>query len=433
MFEGIKSFFRKESATGRVIFYGQNQAKWSKRDYETFSEEGYQKNVVAYQAINKIAQAVADIDWVLKSNTDESIESPLLELINNPNPLQSREEFLQAVVGFYKISGNSYIERVVASGQAKELYALRPDRMTVIPSNTGFPSGYKYKVGMESITWQADNGVSDIRHLKTFHPTDDWYGLAPIEAGAYGIDQHNEASKWLMSLLQNGGAPSGALKVDKETELTDDQYHRLKSDIDEKYTGAKNAGRPLLLEGGMDWQQMGLSPQNMSIIETKYSSARDISLALGVPPLLLNIQGDSTYSNYSEARLAFYEETVIPLAKHIVSEFNSWFKDELQGNKFDLDIDTIPAIVDKRMQLWSMVDQSSDLTINEKREIKGYEPVDGGDDIYITASLIPINLALEEPEQDPEQAGAEAYGEAEEAEDADELDDEGMADSDDSA
>jgi len=322
-------------------------------------------------------------------------------------------------VGYFRISGNSYLERVVVGKQPRELYALRPDRMQIKPSATGFPAGYKFSVGSSSVDFDADprTGQSDIRHIKSFNPLDDWYGMSPLMAGAYAVDQHNESMQWMQSLLQNGAAPSGAMELG-EGSLTNDQFNRLKAEIDEKYTGSTNAGRPMLLEGGLKWTQMGLSPVDAAIIETKYSAARDVSLALGVPPLLLNIPGDSTYSNYREARLAFYEETVIPLAEYIRDELNAWLSPLFSGVTLDIDLDKIPAIAEKRQELWAMADASSDLTINERRMMKGYDKLPaGGDEILVSSSMIPLSMAVEPitlpPEEQPlssDEAKALAYG-----------------------
>ena len=399
MLERIKSWFsaQKESATGRAVYLNSKQsAKWSPRNFKAFADEGYSKNVVAYQAINKTADAVASIPFVLYRGEREVTDHPLLSLLRRPNPMQSGQEFMRAHVGFYRISGNAYMERVVANGVPRELYTLRPDRVQVVPSETGFPRGYVYKAGQHSVAFDADplTAESDIRHLKAFNPLDDWYGLSPIEAGAYAVDQHNEAMQWMQSLLQNSAMPSGALEMEAGVDLGDDAFNRLKAEIDEQYSGSKNAGRPMLLEGGLKWTQMGLSPDDMQVIESKYSSARDVSLALGVPPLLLNIPGDSTYNNYKEARLAFYEETAIPLAQMICDELNVWLV-PMFGSEYrlHLDLDKIPAIAEKRMELWAMADSSDDLTINERREIKGYEPINGGDQVFMPSSLLPLDMA----------------------------------------
>lgn len=385
----------KQSATGAAIVVNPGQAAWSNRDYRAFADEGYRRNVVAYQAINKIADAIASVQWMVFKGDQELSEHPLLELLGNPNPLQSGPQYMRAKVGFLLIAGNGYEERVSISGSVREMYQLRPDRMTIMPGPSGFPSAYTYTVGGKKINFLLDDmGAGDVRHLRMFNPIDDWYGMSPIEAGSYAIDQHNLSMTWMQALLQNSARPSGALVSTSDDPMTDEQFNRLKTQMEDQYQGARNGGRPLLLEGGLDWKQMGLSPADMSIIETKYSSARDICLALGVPPQLLGIPGDNTYANYAEARLAFWEDTVIPLLDMITADWQAWLADPL-GVTLRPDLDQIPAIADKRQTLWEMADRATDLTINERRAIKGYEPVDGGDVILVQSSQISLGMATE--------------------------------------
>ena len=394
----------KQSAVGAALVMTPGQAVWSNRDYAAFAKEGYSKNVVAYQAINKIADAVASVRWMVFRGDQEITTHPLLDLLKRPNPMQSGAEYMRAKVGFYMISGNGYEERVLAGGTIREMYQLRPDRMQIMPGLTGMPKAYQYKHAGRTITWDVDpiTSDSDVRHIRAFNPLDDWYGLSPIEAGAYAVDQNNEAMQWMQALLQNSARPSGALSSPEGQELSNDQFARLKAQIDDQYTGARNAGRPMLLEGGLKWEQMGLSPVDMQIIETKFSSARDVALAFGVPPQLIGIPGDNTYSNYQEARLAFWEDTVIPLLQLIADDWNAWLADP-QGVELRVDLDAIPAIADKRKTLWDMADKATDLTINERRAIKGYEPIPGGDAVLVNASQISLTMATEPmaPAADP--------------------------------
>jgi HK97 family phage portal protein len=292
------------------------------------------------------------------------------------------------------IAGNGYEERFMVGREVKELYQLRPDRMKIVPSSNGIPSAYEYTLGQNKVRWEMDPRTltCDVRHLKLFNPLNDWYGMSPIEAGSYAIDQNNEAMNWMQALLQNSARPSGALTVKDSGTLSDENFNRLKAQIEEQYSGSSNAGRPMLLEGGLDWQQMGLSPTDMGIIEAKFSSARDVALAFGVPPQLLGIPGDNTYSNYAEARLAFWEDTALPLLQMIVNDWNNWLG-SIYGVEIKPDIDSIPAIAEKRLSMWQMADQSQDLTINERRALKGYGPTDGGDTLFVASSQIPLSLA----------------------------------------
>jgi HK97 family phage portal protein len=217
----------------------------------------------------------------------------------------------------------------------------------------------------------------------------------------------------MQALLQNSARPSGALTVKDSGTLSDENFNRLKAQIEEQYSGSSNAGRPMLLEGGLEWQQMGLSPSDMGIIETKFSSARDVALVFGVPPQLLGIPGDSTYSNYKEARLAFWEDTVLPLLEMILNDWNSWLAAPL-GVEIRADVDSIPAIAEKRFALWDMADKSADLTINERRQLKGYGPIEGGDVLLVSSAQIPLGMAGDMPEPlqglDEETVKALAYG-----------------------
>jgi HK97 family phage portal protein len=158
--------------------------------------------------------------------------------------------------------------------------------------------------------------------------------------------------------------------------MSDDEFQRLKHEIETQYSGAENAGRPMLLEGGMDWKTMGMSPVDMEILRTREMAARDISLAYGVPPLLLNIPGDNTYANYREARLGFYEDTILPLLDYLVQDFNHWNGTKFFGNaRLVPDYDSIEAIAEKRMKMWAMADASDDITLNESRTLKGFPPL----------------------------------------------------------
>lgn len=410
---------RKESQTGGVIFTGGGQVIWTPRNYGKFALEGYQLNVVAYQSINKIAEAVASVKWQAWQGDQELTTSPFLDLLNRPSPTTSGSEFMQAHISYEMIAGNAYMEKVsLDDGVPKELFTLRPDRMTIKEGRGGIPSAFIYKVGQREFVWEVDEvtGESDIWHFKSFNPLDDWYGMAPTEAVAYAIDQHNEAMRWIQALLQNSARPSGALVFkpkDGTAVLGDDQFNRLKTQMEDQYSGATNAGRPMLLDGGLEWQSMGLSPSDMGIIETKNSAARDIALGYGVPPQLLGIPGDNTYSNYKEARLAFWEDTVLPIVENTADELNVWLGPSFDNTIIKPDLDKIPAIIDKRQDLWEMADKSDDLTIDERRAMKGFDELPNGEGAKLQERVM---RQTDKPADDikklsPTMKAAFAYGE----------------------
>lgn len=370
----------KESAVSSTIVMSPGQPVWAAHgDAKKFATEAYAMNVVAYRSISSIAEAIGSVPWTAWRGETEVTESPLLDLINRPSPGVSGREYVEAKVSYLMIAGNAYEEQITVGGTPRELYVHRPDRMKVIPGGRGTVEAFQYDVNGRKTTWKVDPDTqqSDILHTKLFSPLDDWYGMSPISAGAYAIDQHNEAMSWMQALLQNSARPSGALVMKDGETMSDENFNRLKAQMEDQYQGSKNAGRPMLLEGGLDWRQMGLSPTDMGIIETKYSAARDVALAFGVPPMLLGIPGDNTYANYAEARLAFWEDTVLPLLDRLAQDWTNWIGEPF-GLELRPDLDQIPAIVDKRKTLWTMLDASPSLTIDEKRAAMGYEPLPNG-------------------------------------------------------
>lgn len=373
----------------QTYFYDVCMPNWMSRNYEEFASEAYIKNVIAHRAIAMTVQAAASVDLKLYINNNGSSNMPkkhkLLELLKSPNPMQSGKEFLECLYAHRLIAGNAYITLCYGANNSQELYLLRPDRVTVEGGDSMIPLSYVYKVGTETIEFEVDqnNGSSLVLHIKNFHPLSDWYGLSSIEAAAYSIDQHNQAGEWNQSLLRNGARPSGAIVVNNQDGrgyLTDRQFNDLKSTIDDMFSGARNAGRPILLEGGLDWKEMSLSPRDMDFIESKHSSARDIALALGMPPQLLGIPGDNTYSNLQEARLAFWEQTVIPLVEHVSEKLSVWFSQIYnQDVSICADLDSVPALAGRREAVWDRVNNSNFLTINEKRAMVGLSPIRDGD------------------------------------------------------
>lgn len=290
----------KGSRTGALVAFEQlGQPVWSPRDYGSFAREGFMQNAILYRSVRMIAEAAASIPLILYEGDAEIEAHPLLDLMRQPSYDHTGVDFLESWFGFLLVAGNAYVEAVQVGGVIRELHILRPDRMKVIPGPDGWPEGYEYTAGGQSIRFMDEvlPGVRPILHTRLFHPANDHYGMSPIEAAGTAIDIHNEASKWNKALLDNSARPSGALVYAASNgQMTAEQFERLKSELETSYQSARNAGRPMLLEGGLDWKPLSLSPKDMDFIEAKNSAAREIALALGVPPMLLGIPGDNTYA-----------------------------------------------------------------------------------------------------------------------------------------
>jgi HK97 family phage portal protein len=378
---------QKTSQVSPLVAYGTvGNPVWTPRRYDSLADEGYQKNVIVYRCVNLIARGLGSVPWLLYRGETEITEHPLLDLLKSPSPRQAGCAFMEAVAGYLLLSGNTYIEAVLnPEGRPVELYPLRPDRMKIIPGPGGLPSAYEYSVGGRGKVISCDpvTGHSCLLHLKNFHPLNDWYGMSPIEAAAQSIDQHNAVAGHNLALLQNGGRPSGGLilrPAPHSSRLSEDQRDALRQGLRELYTGPKNAGQILILEGDYEWREMGLSPKDLDFIEGKNLSAREIAQSYGVPPMLVGVPGDATFANYKEARFHLWEDTIIPLLEFFVAEFNLWLSPAFEeGLTLTYNMDAIPALAPRREAVWSKVAAANFLTLNEKRQAVGYGPLAGGD------------------------------------------------------
>ncbi len=371
--------------------------------YQDLAKEGYLKNAIVYRCVNEISKGASAVPFVVKAGDQIIEQHPLIDLLKRPNPLQSYSEFFNSLFGYVLLSGNAYILKVGSElGQPKELHQLRPDRINIKGSGNPIPEKYEYTInGRVQNTYlvDQDNGFSEVKHVKLWNPLDDYYGLSPMSAAAVEIDQFNMSSKHNVNLLNNGARPSGAIIFKPQDDagfsvnLSESQRQQLLTDLNNRFSGTANAGRPMLLEGDFDWKEMGLSPKDMDFLNLKHMSATDIAMCFGVPSQLVGVPDAQTYSNVAEARLALYEETIIPHLQKIASDLNEWlvplFDDRLS---LEFDIDSIPALAERKKKTYENVTSAvreGIMTRNEARKIIGLEPIDGADDLYISATLFP--------------------------------------------
>ena len=350
------------------------RARWTPRDYQALAREGFARNSVAYRAIRMISEAAASVPLVVFMDGEKAGDHPLQRLLDRPNPDEAGPDMMEAFFGALQTSGNAYLE-AAGSAEVQELYALRPDRMRVVPGARGWPDAYDYQAGGRSVRLSRQpDGFLPVLHLKLYNPTDDFYGFSPLEAAATAIDAHNAAGAWNKALLDNSARPSGALVYSgggAGDRLSEDQFNRLKQELSEVHTGPDGAGRPLLLEGGLDWKPMALSPADMDYIAGKAAAAREIASAFGAPPQLLGIAGDNTYANFKEANAAFWRQTVAPLAERAARALTAWLSPRFPGTRIRPDFDQCPGLAAERESLWARLEGATFLTLEEKRRLAG--------------------------------------------------------------
>ncbi len=345
--------------------------------YEAQIRTLFAKNAVAQAALRLVTDAVGEV-------AINASDPRVAALIAAPSAGQN---LMETLTGHLLLHGNAYVQLVEdGAGGIAELYALRPERVTVEVGADGWPAAYIYRIG-SSVTRLVPYdtaGLASIIHIKAMHPADDHYGLGCLNAAAGAMAIHNAAARWNKALLDNAARPSGALVHDggeQGISLTLDQYERLKSELAMHYAGPGNAGRPLLLDGNLKWQAMSMTPADMDFVALKDAAAREIAMAFGVPPMLLGLPGDATYANYREANRALWRNRVVPLAGRILTGLAhglaGWFGDseadaeEAMPLRLSVDLDGLPALAEDRERLWSQVGAADFLTPEDKRAMLG--------------------------------------------------------------
>lgn len=340
-------------------YAGPSLGEWP-RSYEAQMREGYLGNIIAQRAVRLIAEGLASAPLT-------STDAEALRLVKATSAGQA---LIETVAAHLLLHGNAYVEILSGmDGRPGELYALRPERVSIEADVRGWPVAYVYKAGDVASRLPAES----IIHIRSLHPLDDHYGLGCLGAASGAVAIHNAATKWNKALLDNAARPSGALVYDagEGGSLSADQYGRLKEELAASFQGAGNAGRPMLLEGGLKWQTMALTPAEMDFAGLKEAAAREIALAFGVPPVLLGLPGDATYANYREANRALWSQGILPIARKLLDALAEGLRPYFDGLELGIDVDAIPALAEDRERLWAQVSAADFLTLNEKRAAVG--------------------------------------------------------------
>lgn len=364
-----------KTAAPLAAVFSSRGGSWTSRSYAGLARDGYLRNPVGHRCVRLVAEAAASVPLLLYGGDGELSDHAALSLLRRPNGRTGGTDFFEALYSHLSIAGNAYVEPVAIAGELRELYLLRPDRVRVLEGSDGWPGAYEYRAGNAVRRFAAEGEGPRLLHLKTFHPLEDHAGYAPLSAALGALDLHNAAATWNKALLDNSARPSGALVYQPKEggNLSPAQYDRLKQELEEGYSGAVRAGRPLLLEGGLDWKAMALTPRDMDFIEARNGAARDIALALGVPPMLIGVPGDNTYANYQEANRAFWRLTVLPLIGRVTGSLSPWLSDAFgEALRLEPDLDQVSGLAAERSELWQRLSGAGFLTDAEKREAVGY-------------------------------------------------------------
>lgn len=349
-----------------------------------------------YACVRVLADSIAMLPLTLYTKSDDKLtadyNSPLGQVLAfSPTPLLSPFEFWRMVVAHLCLRGNFYAQKVVRAGKVDSLLPLDPDLVTpklIDPATITYEYSPPNK---PKIVFSADQ-IFHIRNLCI----DGSVGISPLKMASNAVRVAILGESHAGNMLQNGARPSGSFSTDGE--LSDEAFERLRNDLDDKYSGAGNSGRPLLLESGLKWAQMQMSAEDSQFMESRAFQRGEICIFFGIPPQLIGDvnKGTSWGTGVEQQNLAFLTHTLKPYLINIQQAIlRSLVGEKDRANyvaKFDTSELTKADFV-SRQSGYQVQRRNGVISANEWRKAEGLDPIE---DQAADAYLIDQTL-LDEP------------------------------------
>ena len=405
----LPSFFERKSSVSEAQINSVGNQSFTLDNQEAYAKEGYGQNSTVFRCIDYIAKNAASIVPLVKVN-GERVEGHALELLlKQPNIDEGGIEFRTAAFSWALLIGTSFTEKLKSGSNNIELWNWQPYNMSIKTSsiNPRLPSAVCFNENSKgSKKWDVNpiTGETDMLVWRSFNPSPDqpFWGQSPLQAGAAPVDTLNAANKWRYNTILNDCRPSAILST--EQDVTEPQRQALQKDLN-KRSGPSQNGKTMITGGGFSYQQIGMNMKDSDWLQGTKLNKQEICEVFGVPTQLLGIEGSNTYANYSEARMAFYLDTVMPLTDLYFSELNRWLAPEFGENvEICYDKESIEALKPMFVEDTRMKMESGVMTVNEKRELIGLEPSKSAeaDEIFMDSNKIPLDFdsSMDEPEVD---------------------------------
>ena len=378
--------------------------------YESYAKNAYKNTATVYFCISLIAQKATTIPIKLYTKEEEKADRkevknhPILKLLEKPSANVDYYEWLERIVTFYLLGGNAIQEPNIVDGVVRELNVYNPKNVEYNVTGNDKLLSYTIKDedGNDNIyNVNQVNKSSDLLHWKNIDPLVEYKGSSSLSSARTSIDIQNTGDSHNYNTLKNQARPSGALSYrpgdGQPLSLDDEAFERLKQEINTQFSGDANAGKPLLLEGGLEWVQMSLNAKDLDYVNSRHTTMKDICRAMKVPSSLLGIEGDTAYNNMRESKELLWENAIIPMMRRYISHLNTELLplfDKSEGLELGMDLSLIPDLSIKQERIWDRIKSASHLTIDEKRKMTGFEPLpDGsGTTILVSSGDMPYDL-----------------------------------------
>ena len=335
----------------------------------------YEGSPWVYIAINRIAEAGALVPlnvYRLAGEKRVGIENhPLERLLSHPNPLTSRFELFEQTIGSLELHGNAYwFLAGDGRGMPREIWLLRPDRVTIVPHEQRIVAGYLYEINGERIPLDA----IEVIHFRRWHPDNDFYGLSPIAAARGAVQSDRHMADWNRNTFgQDHGVPAGIVNI--KDFISDSDFERLKREWRTNYGGASR--RTAFLRGGaIEWQHIGLSHSDLDFLQGRQAQRDEILNIFGIPVGL--VSENATEANATVAERQFIERTLWPklarIAQKITQELLPFYGADLVAEYDDIRPTDAQARLDEIRTAYPL------LSVNELRaRYFQLPPVEWGD------------------------------------------------------
>lgn len=393
----------KRSAAGMTLYapHQINRPVWETGTSANYVTEGYLKSPVVFACVLAIADSVATAPIVVMNDTGDgemepAPESTLQELLNRPNPSMDQAEFMQAVSVIAALSGFCVIEKERNGlGQIVNLWPLRSDWVKPIPRDQS-PPAWEYRVPGHRTPFILEP-EDVIVHTHAPDPFMGYRGSAPMAIAFRELGIENAMTDFLKAFFDRGALPVYGI-IPKQQIANQEAADAFKQRLMGRYGGAIRSAEPMLLTGVEDVKRLGFDFDELAFPELRSLTETNICTAFRVPPILVGIQAGldaSTYSNYEQARRAFYEDTIASLwrrldgalTRSLVPDFDT---DGTLSVTFDTGV--VSALQDDENALWQRATaalQAGGISLHTYHRLLGLDP-HGPDVIYQPFSVTPI-------------------------------------------
>jgi len=420
---------QKQAVATRVEQWKIDRPEYPETNFYNLVSNGWRRNELIYACVNKTAHTSSQVELEVEdTRTDETLsEHPLKALLQAPNPFMSESDFWASVVIYQKFAGRAVYEiEFTRGGIPARLWPLRPDWLFPLPSQNNFIGGYEYcPPGLPSAILKPFQVVD----FKLFDPLNQYHAWPPVAVAARVGTVDNEATDHIKAILQSGGVPPGILT--SKMMLQDSQVTDIRRRWKERYGGGKNNLEPAVLDSDASYQKTGFNFQELGYDFIDGRNEARICMVLDVPPIIVGAKvglDRSTYSNYKEARTAWWEDSLTPLYfNHNDVIYNQLVKRHYPNEniKTAWNLTRVPALRDDQDALWKRASEAfkgGAITLNEFYAQVGEDEIGPMGDVYLR-SVATIEVPKKTGRPQPIQPEVETQ--EEDTEDMDEMDKDG--------